>query len=72
MLALVFKRANQLKVFDLIVELNFVFVVDLVLRWDWAEVSLPNNVMFHSVTELLIVPDTPITLGGELAVSTRS
>jgi hypothetical protein len=46
--ALVSERTNQLKVFDPVVDLVSVAMMDLVSVRDWAVELLPNKNVFHS------------------------
>ena len=71
-LAFVSERRNQFKVFDSIVELVFVAMMDEVAGRDRSLELFPNKIVFHAEASLFGTPDTTITLGGELAVSTRS
>ena len=66
------QRCNQFKVFDLIVELDSIPMVDLISIRDGAVELLPNNHMLHSNALLHCVPDATMTLGGDCPVSTRS
>jgi hypothetical protein len=62
---LVSERINHFKVFDAIVELVPVLVMDLHPDRDRAVDSLPNKNVFHSATLLIRASDPPITLGGD-------
>jgi hypothetical protein len=70
--SLVFERTNQDKVFDSVVELVAVSMMNLEPGWDWPGVPFPNKNVLHAVASLHGAPDTSITLGGDCAVSTRS
>ena len=70
--AFVGKHIKCLKVGDVIVEFVSVDVMDRIPRSDWPVVPFPNKNVLHAIASLFSVIDTPITLGGDVSVSTRS
>ena len=70
--SLVIEDRNQFKVFDSVVELIPVFVVDAVPLWNLPITPFPNKNVFHSDTSLHGAHDAPVTLGGDVPVSTNS
>jgi hypothetical protein len=70
--ALVSERINQFKVFDTVVELIVVAVMDLHAFRNGAVVSFPNKNVLHAVASFWGIPHAAITLGRDVAVSTWS
>jgi hypothetical protein len=70
--SLVSERINQLKVVDSVVEFVLVAMVNPHSRRNGAVVALPNKIVLHSEATLGSVPDTPVALGGDASISTRS